>query len=471
LDIICAKCGKHFSSIEAAREHRGLCKGDKNLSFHKITPNENLKVKTSTTKCRICGEDSLFYDNKTQWYICLNKNCRATGPTPEAVHSFNEILETTFSIDGEQEDSYTTKDSNHSVVEKEVQSDDIVHLSTCPLCSHKSFYYDKSSGLYKCTFRGCLAAGKTPDSLSRAQKISSKESKPQKQNRTAKSSNNVKPMKRWKPPDLSFLNNTMALLHLMWRPSKIIILLVALIGTTIIIAVSVAGLISQEIILTVGIGIIIVGVILALQLTKLIPDRRLGFARFFMTSLFVIVFLTVTCIYLEVRSPQDIEDYFTNALAISSHQKIEEISNGDGGDELDDKTPEDATPNEGDIQDEQFIDVIRLEQIEQYILDSINAERGSLDLNALDFDESLYNIAYDYSLEMIKSGTLIEIIIPDYEMNVFIGKIDDSGVIQQCLSCWYTSSGSHNVILTESLKCAVAALEKDGQIYITCLVK
>ena len=26
MDIICAKCGKHFSSIEAAREHRGQCK-------------------------------------------------------------------------------------------------------------------------------------------------------------------------------------------------------------------------------------------------------------------------------------------------------------------------------------------------------------------------------------------------------------------------------------------------------------
>ena len=26
MDIICAKCGKHFSSIEAAREHRGHCK-------------------------------------------------------------------------------------------------------------------------------------------------------------------------------------------------------------------------------------------------------------------------------------------------------------------------------------------------------------------------------------------------------------------------------------------------------------
>jgi len=26
MDIICAKCGKHFSSIEAAREHSGHCK-------------------------------------------------------------------------------------------------------------------------------------------------------------------------------------------------------------------------------------------------------------------------------------------------------------------------------------------------------------------------------------------------------------------------------------------------------------
>ena len=26
MDIICARCGKHFSSIEAAREHRGNCK-------------------------------------------------------------------------------------------------------------------------------------------------------------------------------------------------------------------------------------------------------------------------------------------------------------------------------------------------------------------------------------------------------------------------------------------------------------
>jgi len=26
MDIICGKCGKHFSSIEAAREHSGHCK-------------------------------------------------------------------------------------------------------------------------------------------------------------------------------------------------------------------------------------------------------------------------------------------------------------------------------------------------------------------------------------------------------------------------------------------------------------
>ena len=26
MDIICAKCGKHFSGIEAAREHRGRCR-------------------------------------------------------------------------------------------------------------------------------------------------------------------------------------------------------------------------------------------------------------------------------------------------------------------------------------------------------------------------------------------------------------------------------------------------------------
>jgi hypothetical protein len=48
LDIICAKCGKHFSSIESAREHNGHCKGSlKNEELHwipspknKLTPEE-----------------------------------------------------------------------------------------------------------------------------------------------------------------------------------------------------------------------------------------------------------------------------------------------------------------------------------------------------------------------------------------------------------------------------------------------
>ena len=52
LDIICAKCGKHFSSIESAREHNGHCKGaSKNERLHwipsqknKLTPEEWDKV-------------------------------------------------------------------------------------------------------------------------------------------------------------------------------------------------------------------------------------------------------------------------------------------------------------------------------------------------------------------------------------------------------------------------------------------
>lgn len=48
MDIICAKCGKHFSSIESAREHNGHCKGTlKNEELHwipaqktKLTPEE-----------------------------------------------------------------------------------------------------------------------------------------------------------------------------------------------------------------------------------------------------------------------------------------------------------------------------------------------------------------------------------------------------------------------------------------------
>ena len=48
MDIICAKCGKHFSSIESARDHSGHCKGSsKNEELHwipskktKLTPEE-----------------------------------------------------------------------------------------------------------------------------------------------------------------------------------------------------------------------------------------------------------------------------------------------------------------------------------------------------------------------------------------------------------------------------------------------
>ena len=42
MDIICAKCGKHFSSIESAREHRGKCKhSSQNKDLHWIPPKKN----------------------------------------------------------------------------------------------------------------------------------------------------------------------------------------------------------------------------------------------------------------------------------------------------------------------------------------------------------------------------------------------------------------------------------------------
>ncbi len=42
MDIICAKCGEHFSSIESAREHNGHCKGaSKNEELHWIPSQKN----------------------------------------------------------------------------------------------------------------------------------------------------------------------------------------------------------------------------------------------------------------------------------------------------------------------------------------------------------------------------------------------------------------------------------------------
>ncbi|MFA5761000.1 MAG: hypothetical protein WC877_04495, partial [Dehalococcoidales bacterium] len=42
MDIICAKCGKHFSSIESARDHSGHCKGSsKNEELHWIPSQKN----------------------------------------------------------------------------------------------------------------------------------------------------------------------------------------------------------------------------------------------------------------------------------------------------------------------------------------------------------------------------------------------------------------------------------------------
>ena len=82
MDIICAGCGKHFSSIESVREHNGICKGN-NLKMGGDT-SPITASKHDVIKCKSCGLITLVEVSKN-WYKCENPNCGAYGSTPDSV--------------------------------------------------------------------------------------------------------------------------------------------------------------------------------------------------------------------------------------------------------------------------------------------------------------------------------------------------------------------------------------------------
>ena len=95
MDIVCGKCGKHFNSTEAAREHRGNCKEDKendneNFTHSKdtdLSPEEQERIINSIRRrepkkdesklfnCPSCHQTSLSKNSTNGLYECLNQRC------------------------------------------------------------------------------------------------------------------------------------------------------------------------------------------------------------------------------------------------------------------------------------------------------------------------------------------------------------------------------------------------------------
>ena len=103
MDIICGKCGMHFSSIESAREHGGHCKSVSNQVPIHLVPSEKSKLSpaewdalmkalndkdltieaTSTVTaepinlqiCPECKKKSLHLNPASNRYECLNHEC------------------------------------------------------------------------------------------------------------------------------------------------------------------------------------------------------------------------------------------------------------------------------------------------------------------------------------------------------------------------------------------------------------
>lgn len=104
MDVICGKCGKHFSSIESAREHSGYCKAiSKGEAIHWVSPEKSKispvewdaliksltpadKLQTPDTpatqetphqvtkiECSKCGQ-LLYYYPQPAWWKCKNCN-------------------------------------------------------------------------------------------------------------------------------------------------------------------------------------------------------------------------------------------------------------------------------------------------------------------------------------------------------------------------------------------------------------
>jgi len=91
MDIICARCGRHFNSIEAAREHK--CRENpedepiqwKRPRNSKISPEEWAKIVKSINKpseptitkivCPNCKK-YLYYDFEKELWICKEKSCK-----------------------------------------------------------------------------------------------------------------------------------------------------------------------------------------------------------------------------------------------------------------------------------------------------------------------------------------------------------------------------------------------------------
>jgi hypothetical protein len=88
MDIICAKCGKHFNSVESARNHRGHCK--------ETEGGDILFVPTSISIPKISGQNNsnrrIKDTNKIENIYEIHCPLRKTGdfPCPRCCYSQSE---------------------------------------------------------------------------------------------------------------------------------------------------------------------------------------------------------------------------------------------------------------------------------------------------------------------------------------------------------------------------------------------
>lgn len=143
-DIICAKCGKHFSTIELAREHQGNCKvistSSKTLSAKtqkfKITPDEWERLVSFINISELQTLDTVTHPE--------NSARSPSNLDPGLIHeNASEIIDRSILINPEYRNKpdISKKPENHNVVET---------YKICPTCKIHHLLFNVQTNKYEC---------------------------------------------------------------------------------------------------------------------------------------------------------------------------------------------------------------------------------------------------------------------------------------------------------------------------------
>jgi len=138
MDIICAKCDRHFSSIEAAREHSGHCK--------ETSKGESIRW-IPAPKSKITPEE---WERLMQ---LINPQYALPPKTPSDVEP--TAVESENSKDSSEPAAVRLKR-----LRKEVHPD---YVSVCPKCGRKSLWHNVKEDKYECLNLKCMAVMSSPD--------------------------------------------------------------------------------------------------------------------------------------------------------------------------------------------------------------------------------------------------------------------------------------------------------------------